>query len=311
MHVVAFFCADLAKDPVAPRVLEALERLFSPGQTPLEVDGLPVSRLAGEAGGRLDLVRTAEVLSHRFDRYLPALREHFGAYDLALHVNWHGGKNAPDRILTVHSIGDVVSGTFAPVDAPLCRRLFLALEHERHAAALDFTVVTEATHWSGIPQGLAAGLIIEYQVPFLDVEIGSTPEAWANPEAAAVVARALARLVHQQPQDGPVRTLMCAGGIHIEPAFAAPLRSGDPEHPLAVAHVLPKHWLAAGGYDGRDGLDKLRSCARSVRGGVHAVVFHDDLKAPFRDQLRRLADELGVPLLKRQALKDVGQLPLW
>lgn len=46
-------------------------------------------------------------------------------------VNWHGGKNAPDKILTVHSTGDVVGKIFAPSNPIYLRNLLLAIEENR------------------------------------------------------------------------------------------------------------------------------------------------------------------------------------
>ena len=43
----------------------------------------------------------------------------------------------------------------------------------------DFSVVTEATHWSGVHEGeVNPDLLLEYPVPMVDIEVGSEMESW-------------------------------------------------------------------------------------------------------------------------------------
>jgi D-tyrosyl-tRNA(Tyr) deacylase len=308
-----FFCVAEGGDPVAPGVLAAVQRLFAPEDAGYQADGRPVLRSADARGNEFHFVGIDRVLSHDYDRYLPLLNSRFGDFDIAGVVNWHGGANAPDRVLTVHSTGDVVSGHYGAANPILMRNLLLALERHRQAAALqEFTVTTEATHWSGIPQGSDPALIPRYGVPVVDVEIGSTPESWSNVSAAETVARALLDVFTGGDPDPALRSLFCVGGIHLEPSFAAGVLGSAPERPLAVSHILPNHWLGAGQYDAdAAGLDKFRAAVRTIAGGIHGIVFHEDLKGKFKQQLRVLGEELGVPVVKRQALKTPSELPLW
>jgi D-tyrosyl-tRNA(Tyr) deacylase len=292
-RAVYFFCRNRDVDPAAMNVFDVLVKLHAPTEVGITVDDEPVLAV----GDDVLLVRTEDVLSHDYPRYLPMLNEHFGDADVAGVVNWHEGANAPDRVLTVHSTGDVPTGVWGPTDPLLWRNLLRALEDERGRAGLDFAVVTEATHWSGVPYGGSVDLIPQYPVPTYDIEIGSSPEAWADPVAHEVVARALTRVF--EGHDEGVVTVLCAGGVHVETAWSTPVLDG----PYAVAHHLPNQWLVSGGYDQESADAKLDACVASVRGGVGLIACHDKLKATYKEPFRRLAERLGVEVAKHQALR--------
>jgi len=213
-------------------------------------------------------------------------------------VNWHEGANAPDRVLTVHTVGDVNAGVFPPAEPAYVRNFLRALEDERARAGVDdFSVVTEATHWTGTFKGQDPRLMSEFPVPMLDIEVGSTPTSWEDPRAVGVMARSLVK-----PFSGPQRLyrVLCVGGVHFERSFCE-AALGD--FPFGVSHILPNQWIVTGDYASETGYEKLRSAASSIRGGIDAVVYHEGIKGAFRDQCRRLADELGVPVLKHKALR--------
>lgn len=298
---VYFFCADPANDRAAPQVFEVLAKAAAPRPTDVAVDGYPVLSV----DDRYLLVRTADVLSHDYPRYLPVVNEHFADAAFGAVVNWHEGDNAPDRVLTVHSTGDVPTGRWAPADPRLMRALMRALEDERAEAGLDFAVVTEATHWSGVPYGGTPDLIPQYPVPLYDVEIGSSPEAWGDATAHEVVARALLRLFDDAGDGaggdgaGEAKAVLCGGGVHVETAWSTPVLEG----PYAVAHHLPNQWLVAGTYDDEHADAKLDACVASVRGGVDVIAVHDKLKGSYKDAFRRLGERLGLPVVKHQHLR--------
>jgi D-tyrosyl-tRNA(Tyr) deacylase len=309
---VYFFCRELTKDPVAPHVFEASARLFGLKESGLTVDGLPVMIGQNAHGDDFFYVRTDVVLSHDFARYLPLLNEQFADFDFAGLVNWHGGKNAPDAILTVHTTGDVVTGNYGAAQPTYMRNALLALESNRKKVGLDsFRTTTEATHWSGIPYGGQPELIPRYAVPLVDVEIGSAPGSWSNPLAAEVVARSLQQVFEGDELEGRLRSLLCVGGVHLESSFAEAVINSTSERPLAVSHILPNHWVVAGEYDAEAGINKLETCVRSIEGGIHALIYHDDLKGRYKAPLRTLADGLGIPMLKHRALRQPDVLPLW
>ncbi|WP_176045618.1 D-aminoacyl-tRNA deacylase [Burkholderia sp. BCC1644] len=302
-HIVLAFCIDLNKDPVSAHVLE---RLLSSGvewQVAGTFDGRPI--LQTRSGGvRYDLLQLDEVLSHHYRHYAPLLNEAFGDADAIVIVNWHEGKNAPDRIFTIQTTGDMESGTFSPVDPAITRSLFLTVEHERQKACLDsYSTWMEATHWSGPLYGAQSGSFVSMVRPsVIDLEIGSTANAWACPDAANVIARALLTVGERIVE--PAISLLCIGGTHFEPGFTQLLRDYGDTQGLALSHVLPNHWLVAHGYDSPERLADLVTCARSIKDGIDAVAFHDNLKGAHKQQVRNLASELRVPALSHRKLRS-------
>ena len=113
-----YFCDDKRQDHVAENVFQAVTGIIDTTETGLKVDDRPVLMAKDDKGNEYVLVRTAEVVSHNYSRYLPIMNDHFGDSDFAGIVNWHEGRNAPDKILTVHTTGDVVSGHFGPLCIP-------------------------------------------------------------------------------------------------------------------------------------------------------------------------------------------------
>lgn len=305
---VFFFCVGPA-DPVAGKVFEALTGIFPTRATGLRIDDYELLGLELDTGDILHLVRTEGVLSHDYPRYLPLLNRHFRDYDFAGLVNWHEGANAPDAVLTVHSTGDVGSGQFGAAEPRLMRNLLLALERNRSTAKLEeFRVLTEATHWSGMVAGEGdPALIVQYPVPLVDIEIGSSPERWGDPRAAEVLARSLPEVF---TDDGRrLRNLLCAGGIHFEPAFSAEVFRVWDDEAYGISHILANQWLVAGAYESDSGRARLEAAAASIRGGIEAIAFHDKLKGVYKDRLRQLGAALGVPVLKHQALRTPERIP--
>jgi D-tyrosyl-tRNA(Tyr) deacylase len=145
-------------------------------------------------------------------------------------------------------------------------------------------------------------LLLDYPVPLIDIEIGSSPSSYADPGAVEAVARALPCIFDDL---GPFKSLLCVGGMHFEPAFSDPvLNVAEPR--LVASHILPNQWLD--NYVEEGAQDKLRQCVRSIGGGIDAIVFHDNLKGPQKAQLRLLGEALGVPVIKHQRLRQPGSI---
>lgn len=304
---VYFFCTDPALDEVAPRVFEASRELFPLSETDMTVDGYPVLSLTAPSGDSLYYVRTETVLCMAHDRYIPVINTLFSDCDLAVLVNWHGGQNAPDRVLCIHTVGDVASAAFGPSEPQLSTHLARALEKHRQALSLDtFSVTTEATHWSGIVYGGDTAWILKTPVPFLDLEIGSTRESYLEPAAAQCIALALGDLF---AETGRYPVALYCGGMHFEDTITGAVL--HPTHPVALTHILPSRWLETEAYTGDGGRARIRACLDSIRGGVQAIVIHEKLKREQRDLLEAIAAETGLPLLRRKALKAPEQTPLY
>lgn len=302
-HIVLAFCHDLAKDPVSAHVLAHVlgQRPFA--ETALRIDDAPVLEYRDDTV-RYQLLRLNTVLSHDYDRYAATINQHFGDADVLIVVNWHQGAKAPNAIFTVQTTGDMASGAFSPVDPAICRGLFLAIEKQRQLASLDaFSTWMEATHWSGVLYSEQSGTALQAIMPsVIDLEIGSSDEDWSNPIAAKVLAKAIFEL-HCPPSPTSL-SLLGIGGTHFESGFTQLMRDHGETQGLALSHLLPNHWLVADGYDAPERLSALLACARSIKGGIDAVMFHDNLKGSYKEQVRRLAAELGVPALSHKKFRS-------
>lgn len=295
---VYFFCPDPALDEVASGVLAALKDTLPLSESGLVVDGMPAYTFTDAAVNRFDFVSCAYYFSHRYETYLPMANKNFADYDAAGYINWHGGANAPDKVLTVHTIGNVTTGHFAPSDPVFLRNLAVAIERGRVDAGLDdFSTHTEATHWSGAIHGSDPALIEAFPVPIFDIEIGSEPETLKNRAAAGVLANAL---LHVFDQDDRPKVILCLGGIHFDDTYSKALL--QQELPISIGHFLPTVWLVGGDYTGQRGLDFLSHALETVRGGVDAIVYNDNMKKPVKDCVREFAARTGLPLLKHRRL---------
>jgi D-tyrosyl-tRNA(Tyr) deacylase len=296
---VYFFCMDKNIDPVAAGVFDYLRDNNDISETGLTIDGFPVMEY--DNGNYFQFVRLQDVLSHDYNKYLPLLREHFGDFDVAGIINWHEGANAPDRILTVHSTGDVPSGFFGTAHPQYFKNLFRSLERNRVKYQLDdFRVMTEATHWSGIPYNQPPELIAEYEVPVYDIEIGSTAESWNNATAIKIVAESLLDVFHENAE---LKTLLCVGGVHFEEAYSNIVSKNT----LSIGHILANQWVVEH-YSGENGLEKIDDCIKSIDGGINGIVFHDNLKAEYKQQCRDVAEKYHVYCGKHKILKTPDEL---
>lgn len=297
---VYFFCMDPIKDEVAPLVFEKSSEILELSETGMEVDGYPVLEYKAGAGDAIYYVRTSTVICMDYGRYLAEINEKFSDCDLAVMVNWHEGGNAPDKVICIHTVGDVSSGIFGKSEPKLSTNIARALEKHRQSLGLDdFKVTTEATHWSGVVYGGKAEWIDEYKVPFLDVEIGSTSESYNNPAAVEVIARGLIEVFEES---GEFPTVLYMGGIHFEDTITNAVL--HPTHPVALTHILPSRWIENDMYTGEEGISHLMDCVNSINGGVQGIVIHEKLGKEQRELAGTLAERLGVPLVKRKALKS-------
>ena len=239
------------------RDFRELEKLPGVTQTGSEFDGFPVLCSHRGDGGVALFVRTQDVVSNDYARYAGPLAERFGNIRLAVVVNWHEGANAPDRVLTFHSTGDVPSGIYGPTTPTLFSAYARALERERAREGLaDYKTLIEATHWSGVMFGARPDQINAYPRPIYDMEVGRSPACWSDPRACAALARVC--VFGPEPTTEGSIIIYC-GGVHFEENVTAAVLSGR----WHVGHVLPNHWLVSGGYDKGEGADKLQSCMAS------------------------------------------------
>lgn len=199
-------------------MIKCCEEIMDLNQTDIVIDDNFVLEFKDKNNNLFHFVKTKDVISHNYKYYLPILNRHFRDYDFAGVVNWHEGENAPEHILTAHTIGDVPTGEFGNSNPRYFKNLINAIEDIKNENLLDeFTTLTEATHWSGTTYGEESKLITEYSVPMLDIEIGSSSDSFNNSIAIQVLAKSLIRVFDC---DEPLKTLLCVGGVHFEKSFS-------------------------------------------------------------------------------------------
>lgn len=307
MKAVYFLCNDLTHDPVAPNVYKAVNEIFHPVPAGFDFESRPVMKYHDTEGNVFYFAETNDTLSHYLGEALPVVEDLFGDCDFAGVVNWHEGASAPDKVFTVHATGDVSSGHFGKT-APFCHyALFLAMEKALRDRSLDekgWTVWSEATHFSGMLYAQDPALLEKTDLPFYDIEIGSTAEAWANEEAAATLAEALVH-AFDVSADRPA-VVLAFGDVHFSKTFSEATLAEDPAVVCAVH--LPNQWLVSGRYENEDGFTKAKNAAACVKGGIDGVVFHEGLAGPYKKLCRELAEELSVPVFKHKVLRDPKRL---
>jgi D-tyrosyl-tRNA(Tyr) deacylase len=301
---VYFFCIDQTKDPVASNVFNLIKTKFSLQNKNITVDGNAVYDYVDQNGYYFSLVQTNNVISHDYAHYIPILKDYFSDYNFAGLINWHEGTNAPDKIFSLHTTGDVPTGNYAPADAVIMKNLIVSLEKNRKLSSLDdFSVLTEGTHWSGIPYGGDPKLIPEFLVPLFDIEIGSTKESWSNKAAAEVIADSIFTVFDNLDQS--VISLLCVGGVHFERSYIEAVLLENSKYNIAISHILPNQWIVSGRYDNEEGLEKIKNCINSIKNSIKGIVFHDNLKGVYKEQLRIIAKELNIPVFKHNLLKKI------
>ncbi len=302
-----FFCVKEPWHYVGKDVFEKAAELFDLRETDITVDGYPVLEYQDNKGNVFYFMRQNALVSYEFARFLPILKDNFSDFDIAGEVNWHAGDNAPDRILTVHSIGDVELGCFSRAAPRYMKNLLMSLEKYRNDTGLDgYRVTTEATHWTGSIKGGDPEDIQDFPVPMVDIEIGSTMDSWKDRNAVEVLARSLVEVFDD---DRELVNILCAGGTHFAECFARPAL--EAEYPFGVSHILPNQWLVSGGYDTSEGFEKMKKCVETIPGGISAIFYHEGIKGPYRQTCRLLGESIGVPVFKHKKLKKPDQLPIW
>lgn len=304
MKAVYFICNNHDWGHVSFRVWDLLaEEGFLDESAHLTFCGQAVKRY--ESGGNeYFFVPTDIALCLDYPRFLPEMNAHFADADMSGMITWHEGGNAPDNVLTVHSLGDMASGNFGRANPRYMRNLLLAFERSRVELGLDaYHVATEATHWSGVHDGHGdPTLLLDFPVPMVDIEVGSAPVSWDD----AAACRALARtLTHVFDDDGKtVHNLLCVGGVHFEPNFAEAALTSWGDEAFGVTHCLANQWLVSGEYETEYGFERACKCVESIAGGIEAIIFHDKMKGCYKDLVRKLGAHYDVPIYKHQRLRS-------
>lgn len=272
-------------------------------------EGREVFKYSDDKNNEYYFAPTDIAICRDYPKYLPEMNKYFGDFDMSGMVTWHEGTNAPEKVITVHTIGDVSSGCYGPANPLYNHNLMHAMnEIKKEMGLADFSVVTEATHWSGVHDGKGdPELILKYPVPMVDIEVGSEPESWQNKQACRVLARSL---VHIFDDDKALHNLLCVGGVHFDPNFAEAVHTewNDGQDCFGISHIIANQWLVSGEYEGESGIKRVSDCIDSIISGIEGIVFHDKLKGCYKDVVRSLGEKYNVPIFKHQSLRNPDQI---
>ena len=54
----------------------------------------------------------------------------------------------------------------------------------------------------------------------------------------------------------------------------------------------------------------LKKCVKSIDSKIDGIVIHDNLKSAYKNVVKKLGEELGVPVFKHKKLKKPSDLPI-
>ncbi|MDD5945676.1 MAG: D-aminoacyl-tRNA deacylase [Clostridia bacterium] len=312
MKAVYFICSNKNWGHVASKVWELLEKEgYFQDKADFTFDGMDVYSYNDEKGNEFFFVPTDTAICLDYDKYLPEMNKYFSDFDMSAMVTWHEGAHSPEEVLTVHSLGDLNSGVFGPINTRFMHNLLRGYKAEKDKLGLeDFTVCTEATHWSGAHgEDADAGLLLGYKVPMVDIEVGSEEESWTNETACLALARTL---THVFDDDGKrIHNILCVGGVHFETNYAeAAFADWGENDCFGISHIMANQWLVSGEYENEDGFKRACGCVEAIEGGIEAIAFHDKLKGCYKDLVRKLGEHYNVPIFKHQRLRKPEELGL-
>jgi len=310
MKAVYYICNNKSWGHVSANVWELLENKgYLREKTNITFDSMPVYKYIDIKGNEYYFAATNIALCLNYEKYLPEMNKYFGDFDMSAMVTWHEGANSPMKVLTVHSLGDMNSGVYAPINTKYMHNLLRGYKLEKDLQGLcDYTVSTEATHWSGAHgDDSDASLLIRYKVPMVDIEVGSEPESWNNEKACIAL---INTLMHVFDEDGmKIHNILCVGGVHFETNYAeAAFVDWGENECLGISHILANQWLVSGKYENEDSFKRACECVDSIVGGIEAIAFHDKLKGCYKDLVRKLGEYYNVPILKHQKLRKPEEI---
>lgn len=312
MRAVYFINTNREFGYVAYHVWDCLqEEGYLAEKTDILFDGQEVMKYVDSEQNEYYFVPTRKAICLEYERLLPEMNKYFADFDISGMVTWHEGTNALEKVLTVHSLGDVNSGNYGAARPRYMRNLMLAIDKNRIDLGLDdFRTVTEATHWSGVYHNEGnAELLNQFPVAMMDIEVGSEPESWNNVQAARVLARSLTKIFEDDGRR--VHNLLCVGGVHFEPNFAeAVFTQWGEKEAFGVTHIIANQWLVAGEYENETGVKRASDCIEAIEGGVEAIVFHDKMKGCYKDLVRELGKKYNIPIFKHQRLRNPETMEL-
>ncbi|KUO42221.1 MAG: hypothetical protein APU95_05510 [Hadesarchaea archaeon YNP_N21] len=180
--------------------------------------------------------------------------------------------------LTVHAPGDLEKGELAIASPRAMKAALLELARSREEMGLGYEVSLEATHHGPT----------KFEVPITFVEIGSSPEEWADEEAGVAAARAIMAAATSSIKSP---NALCLGGPHYAPRHTEVTLRSD----IAVGHVLPRYV----NYNE----ELIFSAVRRTFGGVDLFVLDwKGLSADQRQLIKSVSERLGIKAVRTSEL---------
>ncbi|WP_158853428.1 D-aminoacyl-tRNA deacylase [Halorhabdus sp. CUG00001] len=253
---------------------------------------------AADGGG--DVFRTGGFEMRTFEEWhleLDGVATVFDDPDLVVFASRHSGETG--ALLTAHHTGNFGPAEYGGEDRALARAAPNAQSQVVEALATHapeaYEVGMECTHHGPTDVG----------VPSLFVEVGSGPDQWDDPDAAAAAARAILDLRGTAPnvarEDGEEsarRHLVGLGGNHYVPRFERIVRETD----WAVGHIAADWGLAELG-DPAEHEDVLEA-AFAESGAEYALI---DGEYP---QIEAAIEDAGHTVVGETWLRAVEGVPL-
>ena len=119
---------------------------------------------------------------------------------------------------------------------------------------------------------------------------------------------AFAQKLDIKPELKDIKVLLCTGGMHFEETFSNIII--NTEKPVSIGHILSNQWMVQGEYDKEENYQYLKKCVDSISMKVDGIVIHDNLKSAYKNAVKKLGEELGVPVFKHKKLKKPSDLPI-
>lgn len=308
-RVVYYICTSEGQPGTVSRIVwDILKGKGILKPTSIQFDNREVMIHYDKMGNEHYFVQSEIPICWDYPRYLQEMNEKFRDFDFSGMVTWHEGASAPPKVLTVHTIGDVNAGVYAPANPEYMRNLLLGMERNRVSLGLDdFITVTEATHWSGTAiGGSSPELILQYPVPIVDIEVGSEEESWTNRIACEALANVLTCVFDSEEKH--IHNLLCVGGVHFDPNFANAVFEEWEGEAFGISHIIANQWLVAGEYEKDYGISYAAAAVKAINGGIEAIAFHDKMKGCYKDLVRALGEKYNVPVLRHQRLRKPAEL---
>lgn len=275
-EIVCFFCKD---DLVSQNVWKQINKDFTITESNTVFDGKKVSRYENE--NTIYWLAHTENFIYKNGKYYAELTEKiFSNATKSIIVGFHSGKSG--AILTVHSIGEPskTDGPYTPgqefayTSAKLLKNTVINFDKYMSEFELQgFEVTMEVTH----------GSPVDFKIPIIDFEIGSTDIEYNNEIAGKVLAHSLFH-INDEIDFIPAIGI---GGLHYASKFARVNIMGK----YGVGHIFPSIKL-------NDlNVEIVRKAVDLTIEEVKAIIIDKKERGIYKQLSRSIGEELGLEVI--------------